>query len=310
MAFYRSKLFWALAALVVGVLAVYGVIRFTPSKYLERGDLYVTYFDESVQGLEEDSRVHYRGVDVGLVRSIKLAPDQKLVEVTLKLKLKKEVAKEAVVQLKVNPISGQIYLELDRRKPDEEVRTFKLAFTPKYPVIPSRFSDIQKAMGGINVLVEKIEEAGGKGIFDQVRSTVKQVEIFFRGPRMESILKSVDGTMVNIHSTTGRFDKILASGRVEEILTGARDTLKGTNTTLTKVQGLTNPVHETLTKVQGLLNRVGEAADRAAILAGEVRDTNDNLRSTTQTLDTMVNRINERPPDLLFGKPSPGRFNE
>lgn len=295
MAFYRSKLFWGIAALVV-ILAVYGVVRLVPGRYFERGDLYVTYFDESVQGLQEDTRVRYRGVDVGLVMSIKLAPDQKLVQVTMKLKLKKEVAKDAVAQLRVNPISGQVYLELDRLKPDEKARTFKLDFKPKYPVIPSRFSDIQKAMGGINLLVEQLEGADTKGIFDQVRSTVKQVEIFFRGPRMDSILAKVEGTMANVQSSTGSLDKILASGRVEEVLTEARDALKASQATLIKTQGL--------------MSRADEAFSRTAILAGEIKATNDNLRNATATLDTLMNRINERPSDLLFGKPSPGRFNE
>ncbi|MFZ5448042.1 MAG: MlaD family protein [Thermodesulfobacteriota bacterium] len=165
MAFYRSKLFWGLAVVIVALI-VYGGIRLIPGKYFERGDLYVTYFEESVQGLHEDSRVRYRGVDVGSIWGIKLAPDQKLVEVILKLKLTKEVAKETVAQLKVNPINGQVYLELDSLKPDEKPRAFKMAFTPKYPVIPSRFSDLQKAMSGINLLVQQLEEADTKGIFD------------------------------------------------------------------------------------------------------------------------------------------------
>jgi phospholipid/cholesterol/gamma-HCH transport system substrate-binding protein len=296
MAFYRSKVFWALAAALVGVLAIYGVIHMSPGKYFERGDLYVTYFDESVQGLQEYNRVHFRGVDVGSIRGIKLSPDQKVVEVTLKLKLKQEVVKETVAQLKVNPISGQVYLELDMRKPDEKVRTFALTFTPKYPVIPSRFSDIQKAMAGINMLVEKIDEAGGKGIFDQVRSTVKVVEVFFRGPRMESILEKVDGTMGNLKSITGRADKILASGRVEEILTEARNTLRETQTTMARAQVL--------------MAQVDEAVGRTATLTTEIKATNENLFNATKTLNTLVNRINERPADLLFGKPSPGRFNE
>ncbi len=295
MQFTRAKLIWA-AAVLAGVVAVYGIIRLVPGKYFERGDLYVTYFDESIQGLPEDSRVRYRGVDVGRVMSIRLAPDQKLVQVTLKLTLKEEVAKEVVSQLQVNPISGQVYLELDRRKPGEEVRTFKLTFTPKHPVIPSRFSDVQKAMGGVNILVEKLEEADTKGIFDQVRSTVKQVEIFFRGPRMESILEKVEGTMANLEKSTGSVEKILASGRVEEVLTEARDTLKSTEIAMRRVQGL--------------MARVDEAVARSATLAAEIKATNDNLRHATETLDALVNRIYERPPDLLFGKPSPGRFNE
>jgi phospholipid/cholesterol/gamma-HCH transport system substrate-binding protein len=295
MQFNRSKLIWAVAVLAV-VLAAYGIIRLIPGKYFERGDLYVTYFDESVQGLQEDSRVRYRGVDVGRVMSIRLSPDHKLVQVTLKLKLKEEVTKEAVSQLKVNPISGHVYLDLDRRKPDEEVRTFKLTFTPKHPVIPSRFADIQKAMAGVSILVEKLEEADARGIFDQVRSTVKQVEVFFRGPRMESILEKVEGTMANLEKSTESVEKMLASGRVEEILTEARDTLKAT-------QGA-------MVRTQGLMTRVDEAVARTATLTAEIKATNDNLRHAAETLDALVNRINERPSDLLFGKPSRGRFNE
>lgn len=291
----RSKLIWA-AVVLSGILATYGIIRLVPGKHWERGDSYVTYFDESVQGLQEDSRVRYRGVDVGRVMSIRLAPDQKLIQVTLKLKLKEEVTKEAVAQLRVNPITGQVYLDLDRRKPGEEVRTFKLAFTPEHPVIPSRFSDVQKAMAGVNILVEKLEEADTRGIFDQVRSTVKQVEVFFRGPRMESILEKVEGTMANLEKSTGSVEKMLASGRVEEILAEARDTLKSTQSTMARAQGL--------------MIRVDEAVARTATLTAEIKATNDNLRHATETLDALVNRINERPSDLLFGKPSRGRFNE
>ena len=303
MAFYRSKVFWGLAALVGVLVAIYGVIYMAPGKYFERGDLYVTYFDESVLGLQEGNRVRLRGVEVGSIWGIKLSPDQKLVEVTLKLRLKPEVVKETVAQLKVNPISGQVYLELDMRKPDEEVRTFALTFTPKYPVIPSRFSDIQKSMGGVSLLVEKIEEAGPKGIFDQVKSTVKEVEVFFRGPRMDSILEKVEGTMANLKSITGRVDKILASGRVEEILTEARNTLTEARNTLRETQ-------TTMARGQALMTQVNEAVGRTATLTTEIKATNENLFNATKTLDTLVNRINERPPDLLFGKPSPGRFNE
>jgi predicted nucleic acid-binding Zn-ribbon protein len=151
-------------------------------------------------------------------------------------------------------------------------------------------------MAGVNILVEKLEEADTRGIFDQVRSTVKQVEVFFRGPRMESILEKVEGTMANLEKSTGSVEKMLASGRVEEILAEARDTLKSTLSTMARAQAL--------------MIRVDEAVARTATLTAEIKATNDNLRHATETLDALVNRINERPSDLLFGKPSRGRFNE
>jgi peptidoglycan hydrolase CwlO-like protein len=65
-----------------------------------------------------------------------------------------------------------------------------------------------------------------------------------------------------------------------------------------------------MARAQVLMTRVDEAVGRTDTLTKEITATSENLRNTTETLDTLVNRINERPSDLLFGKPSPGRFNE
>jgi paraquat-inducible protein B len=46
---------------------------------------YVSYFDESVQGLEVGSPVKFRGVSVGGVSAIDIAPDQRHVQVTSEL---------------------------------------------------------------------------------------------------------------------------------------------------------------------------------------------------------------------------------
>jgi len=55
------------------------------SHFLQEGQYYVTYFDESVQGLEVDSIVKYRGVPIGRVEGIDVAPDANLIQVTLKI---------------------------------------------------------------------------------------------------------------------------------------------------------------------------------------------------------------------------------
>ena len=46
-------------------LATLAVIWLGMTSFLRKGELYVTYFDESVQGLNVDSPVKYRGVPVG-----------------------------------------------------------------------------------------------------------------------------------------------------------------------------------------------------------------------------------------------------
>ena len=76
----------------IGVLiGLIAVVWLGASKYFEKGGTYVTYFNESVQGLQKDSTVKYRGVDVGRVEKIRVAADNNLIEVVIKVNLKGEL---------------------------------------------------------------------------------------------------------------------------------------------------------------------------------------------------------------------------
>ena len=102
------------------ILGVIAIIWIGASKYFEKGARYIAYFDESVQGLQKDSAVKYRGVEVGRVESIRVAPDNKLIGVVMKINLRDEdLTRTAVAQLKVAGITGLVFVELDRRKPGE-----------------------------------------------------------------------------------------------------------------------------------------------------------------------------------------------
>ena len=63
------------------LLAVVVTVWLGASRYFEKSKPYVAYFSESVQGLEVDSPVKFRGVSVGRVRGVRMAPDNKLIEV-------------------------------------------------------------------------------------------------------------------------------------------------------------------------------------------------------------------------------------
>jgi phospholipid/cholesterol/gamma-HCH transport system substrate-binding protein len=56
----------------IGLIAVIWIGAF---KYFEKGATYVTFFNESVQGLQVDSAVKYRGVEVGRVERYESLPD-------------------------------------------------------------------------------------------------------------------------------------------------------------------------------------------------------------------------------------------
>src|SRR5512140_284702 len=157
---------------IVGILIGFvAVVWLGASKYFEKGTLYVTYFDESVQGLQVDSEVKYRGVGVGNVKSIGVAPDQKLVEVVIKIALEGDVEHATVTQLRAAGITGIVFVELDQREPDAPVFLPPKEMPTRYTVIPSKSSQTKQMLMGIDQLMQQIAQVDLKGISDQVKAT-------------------------------------------------------------------------------------------------------------------------------------------
>ena len=281
------------------ILGVIAIIWIGASKYFEKGARYIAYFDESVQGLQKDSAVKYRGVEVGRVESIRVAPDNKLIGVVMKINLRDEdLTRTAVAQLKVAGITGLVFVELDRRKPGEPDQTPKINFPSEYPLIASRPSEVARILAGVNAVVEKFNEIDIQGVFNQLKATASEIETFFRGKKMESVLAKLEATLGNTQQITGRVDKALAADRLEETLAEARGALKEARLMLATVKG----------EMQAM--NLPETLSKTRAIAAEVNATSENLRRTSETLEAFIGRINDRPSDLIFGKPPKGRWNE
>ncbi len=133
----------------IGVASL-AIIWLGMSRYLEKGQYYVSYFNESVQGLEIDSPVKYRGVAIGRVDSIGVAPDAKLIEVVLKIESGQPLQSDLVAQLKSVGITGIMFVELDRKKEGEPDRSPSLSFPAKHPVVASKPSGISELLTGLD----------------------------------------------------------------------------------------------------------------------------------------------------------------
>jgi phospholipid/cholesterol/gamma-HCH transport system substrate-binding protein len=108
---------FVIVGLAMGLAAL---VYLGASSYGEGADTYVTYFNQSVQGLSRDSVVKYLGVDVGRVTDIRVAPDHNLIEVVMDIKFKGELGTNMVAQLKMAGITGLSFIELDRQQEDED----------------------------------------------------------------------------------------------------------------------------------------------------------------------------------------------
>ena len=313
MARKTSKFMIGLFVIIGVLIGLIAIVWLGASKYLEKGGIYATYFDESVQGLQKDSTVKYRGVDVGRVEKIRVAPDNELIEVVMKINLKGELQRSHIAQLKPAGITGVVFIELDRKEPGEEDLSPKLSFASEYPIIASKPSDIKQIISGVLDVLENLKRIDAKGISEGIVSTVAnlngvitKVDNALAEKRLDEIIVEVKNTLVKIQnfaanierevqtlnlaktgahveSATAKIEKIVNSGEIEATLKEAKETI-------------------------GKLNQWVDKLDkRSLIITNDVKVISENLRQASESLDMLVERVYASPSDLLFGLPPPPR---
>jgi len=294
----------------IGVLiGLIAVVWLGASKYFEKGGTYATYFDESVQGLQKDSTVKYRGVDVGRVEKIRVAPDQDVIEVVMKISLKGELQRTHIAQLKPAGITGIVFIELDRKQPGEQDLSPKLTFASEYPIIASKPSDIKQILAGVQGVLENLKKIDAEGISKGIVLTVAnlngvitKVDTALAEKRLDEIIIEVKNTLVKIQSfaaniegeirtlnlaktgahvekTTARLDQIMNSGEVEAILVEVKN-------------------------ASSKMNQFVEGFDKRSLaITNNIRDTSENLKRASESLEMLVERVYASPSDLLFSQP-------
>ena len=290
---------------IVGVLVgAAAIIWLGATKYFQKGSMYATYFDESVQGLQVDSIVKYRGVDIGSVRLIDIAPDRRLVEVLMKIDVDNFSVNGVAAKLSLAGITGIVYVELDRTTPGETTLSPK-GFQSPYPVIPSAPSDIKQIEASVNDVLKSLKEIDLKGISDQVLKTTKTIDEFVSGERMNHILTNLGKASVNLASLTQKIDATMSNGSVDEVIQGARDAVKDARAliaqTRAEIEGM--KLRQTAAKVGDLVEMTSRKTEVTLTDAGIAVE---SLRRAADSLEALIDRLSVDPSALIFSKPPKG----
>jgi len=307
------------------IFAVLIIIWLGMSRFLEKGQFYVTYFNESVQGLDIDSPVKYRGVFVGRVDNIGVAPDSKLIKVVLKIESGQTLDSGIVAQLKSVGITGSMFVELDRKKEEEADQSPSLSFPSEYPIVASKPSEIGELISGINAVIDqvksldlqeisknikltlkninqKVTEANVKGISNSMESALARVEHILDDQRWNSILTSVEIATQSVNSLLRNADRTLTRAedtilRVEGIVADKEETVK---TAIDQFnQAMTNAnifLQKGSSLVDGTDESVSNLMHYLVIVAHNLEKASDNLN---QIMDILA----DQPSQLLFGEP-------
>jgi phospholipid/cholesterol/gamma-HCH transport system substrate-binding protein len=298
MARQKTNLIIGLFVILGVLMGVVAIIWVGATSYFQKGTTYVSYFDESVQGLQLNSAVKFRGVDVGLVEAIRVAPDNRHIGVVMKINMRDDLRKNYVAQLKSAGITGIMFVELDLKKSGDPDFSPKINFPSEFPIIPSRPSEMQRLMAGASEIVQKFNSIDAKGISDQLIATSKALEELIKGKQIASILTRVDAASGNLDRLTARADKILGEAGLDKTIAEAREAIKGAQAMLATIND------------QVLAMQLPATLGKTREIERELQATSQNLRQSSETLEMLLQRVYDRPSDLLFGKPPKKRWNE
>jgi phospholipid/cholesterol/gamma-HCH transport system substrate-binding protein len=311
---------------------IIGIIWLGMSNYLEKGRLYVAYFDESVQGLDVDSPVKYRGVHIGRVHSIKVAPDDRLIEVVLKIESDiqpKGNTGNLIAKLKSVGITGLMFIELEHLDQKTNVPVPTYSFKPEYPVIPTRPSEISKFFQGIEDVFKMFRAIDAKTISNQVVAVLEKINRTLDDAQITQLAGDLRTTVKNLQ-------RFLGTKQVRGAVASLEETSRNFNRVAVNAdQGITQ-IRSTVTRLDGLIANSGgdmqqvtadlrvaaqevkrAMASAAVLMEGtdhkvdtlqrQVSTTLSRIEQATDTLNRFLDHLANQPSQVIFSAPVPDK---
>ena len=303
------------------VLGLAAMIWLGATQYFEDGRYFVSFFAESVQGLQMESVVKYKGVDVGRVKAIRVAPDYRLIEVVMEINFSGDLSRDMVAQLRSVGITGIAFIELDRQKPGDLDSSPEVTFAAEHPIIPSKPSEISQILSVVEKLARQASQIDLERIAGRVESILARLDSLAKDPRVERSLTRLDQTMEgaaasskNLAQLSARADQALA--RMQELLEEiqAPRLAQDARQVLARAQSL---LEEMKTALAGMnLPRLGGKAQQmleGASVAGqdtlaEIERTVESLSRASMSLQRLLERLERNPSDVIFSQPPADGF--
>lgn len=256
---------------------------------------YHTYFDESVSGLDVGAAVKYRGIGIGVVDAIRVAPDGRMVEVEIKVRAKDAWMVEwrpehdngLRAQVSTPGITGVKVVDVDYLDPAAHPPP-TLPFAPPGKYVPSTPSF------GIQETLTTITDALVAALH-RIEHLVANVDSQEVPERLAAALSSVDQAASDLRTTVRRVNKGRIPDRTADTIAHLDETIASLQRILRRVDadgGLLTGAERATQSVDGLGLRAAGVTDE---LDRTVRDLGDAARTVRSLADAI-----ERDPDMLL----------
>ncbi len=291
-------------AIAIGALLLLGA-RALSQKTVE----FVSFFDESVQGLELGSPVKFRGVTVGRVAQIDIAENLRHVQVTSELsveqvgKLRLAVRENGTllhpdmrVQLAQTGITGVKFLLIDFFDSTTNP-VVPLPFKPPANYIPTASSTMKNLEDSVTKTANRFPEIADDAAkaVAQVRLVAEQIQAGKLPERGAETLSHANDALRELNTQLKAVNAAQLSAEAEKNLKEFNGVLVRTNALLTRLdseQGL-------FRNAERSADAIGEVARNARSLGPELELTLREIRGAARSIKRLADEL-ERDPDMLL----------
>jgi len=295
------------------VLGVGAVAWLGASQYLKGAKTYVTFFNESVLGLQNDSTVKYRGVDVGRVKAIRVAPDYRLIEVVMAVEFEGDLSKEMVAQLTSAGITGITFIELDRKKPGAAEESPGIDFVAEYPIIPSRPSELTRIVSTLDRVMSQFRDIDFKGMGQKVDQTLTSLQKLMGDQRLQRAMSQLEAATAATEKLAARLNLRLSDQTVQELVDNSRAAVAAGRGMLAELERELKAMKLAQTTARAsqlfsdLEQRSRQMGAQAQQLALQAQSIGRNLEQASANLRDLMGRLQQNPSALIFSQPPPPR---
>jgi phospholipid/cholesterol/gamma-HCH transport system substrate-binding protein len=273
---------------------------------------YKTFFDESVQGLDVGAPVKFRGVTIGNVAAIEIAPDRRHVEIGMELTLddlarlglgekselkrgRFEVPSDLRTQLGSQGITGVKFVQIDffdtKTNPPPV-----LPFETPSNYIPSAVSTMKNIEDAVVTAVNQIPE-----IAQQINSALQKITRILEDIEGQKLPQQVVAILLRASQTLSSVENAVTHADLPKLSRGAQKTIADLNVAVNKLDKMIDHVDGkdgVLASAQRTSDSLGEVARGAKGTGHEMESTLREIREAAESVKRLADAL-ERDPDML-----------
>ena len=249
---------------------------------------YLVVTKESVSGLNPQSAVHYRGVNIGKVEKIQFDPDNPH-QILIHIAVNENVIlrKSVYEQLGYPGVTGLAYIQLNDDGVNNEILSDER--------IPMRRSLLDEVTGS------------GQDLLTNVNKLVLKMHHLLN----EQNQNHISQILQNIDKATKNFDGI--AGHLQPVLSSFTELTIESGTLVKRLDQLLGELNLTVAKAnekEGIFDSLSQSTQELATTIPELRKLSYSLLRNSSNLDKVLHQLEENPQSLIFGRspssPGPG----